>query len=106
MNDRVWNPICISKNREFGSSCMGFITPCCWIDPISWQNGISDPLIANLFTEELRIDNNESIDDIILSDEWISFFKSVYNGPDTASNVCKRFCYRFGGEPVKRNIDL
>ena len=38
--------------------------------------------------------NNNSINDIISSFQWIKFTKSVINGPHTASLRCKYFCYR------------
>jgi len=92
--DRTWDPICITKNREFGHSTLGFITPCCWLDPV-FNN---DRLDRSIFTEKLKIANNNEIDDILLSEEWQAFYKTIEAGPEKASAECRRYCYRNVGE--------
>lgn len=46
-----------------------------------------------LFDEELKLSNNDSIEDILLSDQWIKFNKSL-DSVLTAPSRCKQFCNR------------
>ena len=96
VNNKIWNPLCISNKEtpwEFGHSTLGFITPCCWADPVL-RSKYKEKLFDDLYTEDLKISNNDSIIDILLSDPWIRWFEAIENGPDTASSTCKRYCYR------------
>lgn len=92
---KVWQPKCITEKKEYGTTSDGYLIPCCWCDKVfseEWTN--NDPLLKALYDEQLKIENNESIDDILLSEQWLEFAQSVINGPHTASNRCKHFCYR------------
>jgi len=92
---KKWKPRCITENKEYAATSDGYLIPCCWCDKVfneEWTN--NDPLLNALFDEELKIENNNSINDIISSFQWIKFTKSVINGPHTASLRCKYFCYR------------
>jgi hypothetical protein len=93
---RVWNPICITKDREFGHSTLGYITPCCWNDPVFSNKNLD----KSLFTEDLKIANNDSIKDILLSEAWQTFYDTIASGPETASGVCKQYCNRLSSAPV------
>ena len=46
-----------------------------------------------LFKEHLKIKNNDSIEEILLSDEWIEFYDNLAS-VDTAPKTCKRYCYK------------
>ena len=95
MIGKTWEPKCITTSKDYGSTSDGYLIPCCWCDKI-FSKGIinNDPLLEALFDEELKVENNESIEDILLSDQWIEFAQSIINGPHTASKRCKYYCYR------------
>jgi len=76
-------------HQYLGHSAKGFILPCCWCDI---PNPKSDDEINKLFKEKLHIDNNDSIEEIVLSDEWISFLSTLIDNPSKASKVCKKYC--------------
>ena len=48
--------------------------------------------ILYLFYEDLKLENNDSIEDIFMSDVWIDFHKSLIDDPDNAPYVCKKNC--------------
>ena len=97
---KEWRPQCVlntATGRSFGSSAKGYLTPCCWID-FSFYKDIEelrsdDPQLVGLFEEHLKIKNNDSIEEILLSDEWIEFYDNLAS-VDTAPKTCKRYCYK------------
>lgn len=99
---KKWEPQCVNETfaaegKSFGTSAKGYITPCCWID-LSYYSDYEtlknyDPKIAILFKEHLKIENNESIEEILLSDEWQEFRRNL-NSLDTAPKQCKKQCFR------------
>ena len=84
----VWNPICVTENREFGHSTLGYIIPCCWYDPVSPGKWLD----FSIFTEDLKISNNDSIEDILLSEAWQTFYENLASGPEGASEICLSYC--------------
>ena len=93
---REWNPLCLkSENPEgFGTTATGYIVPCCYCDPYGKDISNHDPLCAALFDEELKLENNDSIEEILLSDQWKAFYDAIMDGPEKAPMVCRRICYR------------
>lgn len=77
------------NSQNLGHSAKGFILPCCWCD-------IPDPKrdsqIQKLFNKKLHLDNNDTIEDILLSDEWLNFFSTLTDDTLNASKVCKKYC--------------
>jgi hypothetical protein len=96
---KTWNPVCVtSSEKGFGTSAKGFLTPCCWVD-FSFYKDLDtlkriDPKMAELFNDHLKIENNDCIEDIILSDEWIKFHNDLLSGPENAPDTCKKYCYK------------
>ena len=87
----MFKPLCIAGEKVIGHSASGWLIPCCWLDP----NGLNiiDKNISMLFKDELKIENVDSIEDIILSDEWINFMKILQsNDDDKIPLVCKKKC--------------
>lgn len=86
------NPKCVDKKspqwKEYGHSAKGFLMPCCWCDRISTEN---DPLLHDLYKEHLHLDNVETIDEIIFSEEWQKFLDAMKDYR-TAPEVCKYYC--------------
>jgi hypothetical protein len=100
---RIWNPLCITKDREFGHSTLGYITPCCWNDPVfayPYHHRDWTDVDKALFTEDLKIANNDSIEDILLSEAWQTFYDTIDSGPENASKICKRYCNRLASAPT------
>ena len=93
---RKWNPKCLDPmaNEPFGSTSTGYIIPCCYCDINSNRNDPNDFLLQNLYDPSLKVENNDSIDDIILSDHWQSFYDAIDAGPTNAPLICKRICFR------------
>lgn len=68
---------------------MDYILPCCWCDTVSSK---PDMERFNLLSENLKVENNDSIEDIISSDEWVMFHEGLLEFPDLAPRVCKSKC--------------
>lgn len=79
-------PKCL-HGKDLGYSVTGHITPCCWVN-ISWNQ----PYLKDLFSPELHIDNNKTVEDILNSEPWKIFFDMLKNNPDQAPHNCKKFC--------------
>jgi hypothetical protein len=95
---KVWNPQCITrKDKGFGTSAKGFLTPCCWVDFSFYKDlediEAKDPKLSILFKDSLKVSNNESIEDILLSNEWLEFHDNLILGVEYAPRVCKKNCY-------------
>ena len=85
------NPRCEKgkQSKDYAYSAKGFLLPCCWCDTI---NPKSDKELYKLFNPNLHLSNVDSIDEILLSDEWLDFKKSITKEYDKAPDVCKRYC--------------
>ena len=112
-----WNPICITQGtddnpgsrREMGHSAPGFITPCCWADPQFFTTSRKentakgyDDMQEALFTEDLKIANNECIEDILFSEAWTNWFEAIEKGPGHLPRLCER--YRNRVEPSQKKL--
>ena len=78
------NPKCLHTDRDLSFANTGHILPCCWLNTSYNQPGIKE-----LFSEKLHIDNN-TVEDIINSEEWINFFNNLKTGK--APKNCRIFC--------------
>ena len=107
----MFKPICLKNTEQSGTSIIdnkviaqgrregfahcarGFLIPCCLLDGV---HNNTDPMYTALFKEHLKLSNNESIEDILLSDEWIAFgkavIKGVYEGIEYAPLSCQKIC--------------
>lgn len=77
------DPKCLNEDAQLGHSAEGYILPCCMSD---------HGAIPQLWKEHLKIENVDSVDEILNSKEWISFFEMLRNNPNKSPSVCKRFC--------------
>ena len=84
-------PRCEKKihGKDYALSAKGFILPCCWCDTISPEK---DKELMKLFRPHLHISKNDTIEEILLSDEWLKFKDSITKDYDKAPKVCQRFC--------------
>ena len=80
-------PKCISGENCIAYSSTGYLLPCCWADQMDRRLEFSQLLL-----DKFKLENVSSVDDIIRSDEWQSFYKGLLEDPDNAPTVCKNYC--------------
>jgi|TARA_B110000908_G_C10264027_1_gene461893 hypothetical protein len=94
-----FEPMCLvkksllMKKEGFAHTATGYLIPCCHID---YEHKPPDPLYSALLNEELKLSNNESIEDILLTDEWLAFSDAVVKGANEgleyAPLACRKIC--------------
>jgi hypothetical protein len=82
MPSRIFNPLCLNKHdgitpEGYAHTAEGFIVPCCHVDCVGNKD---EPLLQALLKEKLKVSNNESISDILASEEWREFGEAVIKG--------------------------
>jgi hypothetical protein len=85
-----FNPICITKAEGMAHTCSGHLIPCCYLD---YVNNI-DPAYRELLKDELKLSNNDSVEDILTSDEWLNFGRAVLKGLRQGIEYAPRSCQR------------
>jgi hypothetical protein len=89
----VLKPKC-AKGKSFALNAEGYLLPCCWTDPLrklkSNYDGNMDGM-GDLFKEELKIENVNTVEDIILSTEWLDFFNGLTKGT-SVPKICMKYC--------------
>ena len=78
------DPKCIKGDNCIAYSATGYLLPCCWADQIDRRLEFK-----SLLKDKFRLDKVESIEEIINSDEWQSFYRGLLEDPDNAPSVCK-----------------
>ena len=87
-------PKCLESDAEMGNTSQGYLLPCCWWDvPDLFTSDLKD-----LVQEKFKLDTIQSIDEILLSPEWASFFKNIKEGiaPDYCYQICGKSGKMFG----------
>ena len=69
----------------------GHLLPCCWCD-LEKADDVTQYAEYGLFNEDLKVENNESTLDILMSPEWKSFHKMLLEEPEKAPRACKKHC--------------
>mgnify|MGYP003311752208 FL=1 len=87
MVNRSIYPRCLD-GKAVGYSASGHMLPCCWCDDYK------DPGFNSLLTEELKIVNNNTVEDIFNSEPWKEFDKKLRSG-----KYLPKTCYKFCGKP-------
>tara|TARA_Y100000034_G_scaffold87326_1_gene104736 strand:- start:270 stop:1268 length:999 start_codon:yes stop_codon:yes gene_type:complete len=77
--------------KQLGHSSLGYLLPCCWQDPSAIRIKETED-IKDLFQDHLKIENVDTIEEILFSDEWINFFKVLVTDPENAPSSCQRRC--------------
>ena len=93
-----WYPHCIHLDKPKGHSAHGHILPCCWADN-------DDPGFAPLIKEKLKIENNDSIEEILLSEEWQEFGRILTEQPRKAPRTCWKYCGKGRDYRIKDSLD-
>lgn len=81
----------LQKNvtQSIASTTDGYLLPCCWCDA---PNTKSDIIAADLYNTNLKITNNETIDDILMSNQWKNFINTILYNSNAAPKCCKEKC--------------
>lgn len=72
-------------------SSEGYILPCCYLDTISSETN-KELKELGMFDTELLLSNNEKIEDILNSAQWLSFNNILKNKPACAPERCRKIC--------------
>ena len=86
---KVPNEEYVRTGHRLAYTSMDYILPCCWCDNAAAKK---DMTRFNLLGSNLKVENNDSIKDIISSDEWSMFHEGLLEFPDKAPQVCKSKC--------------
>lgn len=87
--DNEIDPKCLDDRQpSFGLTNRGELIPCCWMDN---QTNRYDEDYQKLLAVS-KIEDYDSIDEILYTDEWIQFSKNISNGIGFIScyQVCKK----------------
>ena len=83
-----FKPKCLLTDRDLSFSSTGHILPCCWLN-----TSMKEKHIDKLFSEKLHIENNDTVREIIDSDEWKNFFDKLENDPiGSLPSTCELYC--------------
>lgn len=78
MDYKKINPKCLNGENSPAYTTRGYVLPCCWCD-----SPMVRPLLElhGMYEEELKVENVEKIEDIILSDQWQDFYRNLDSFP-------------------------
>ena len=69
----------------------GHLLPCCWCDTMGGESKAYF-IGAGFFNEELKLENNNTVEDILISDVWTDFHRRLIENPEDAPRCCKQKC--------------
>jgi hypothetical protein len=79
-------PKCLNgKPHSFHHS--GHVLPCCWLN-----DQMHDPKCKTLFSEEMHIDNFNTVEEIFETKIWKNFFRMLKKSPSNAPRRCWKMC--------------
>lgn len=81
----------VNPVKGFTYSSRGWIVPCCHVD-----STINDPYfeLYGILDEHLKLENVESVEEILESPEWKEFHRVLLEDPENAPDGCKVVCGR------------
>lgn len=81
-------PRCLKGELTLSHSSTGFIVPCCNFDkPYCIKYDIPE-----LTQEKFNLKNINSIEEVLNSEEWQSFFKNILNKSNSLPQPCHYYC--------------
>tara|TARA_B100000780_G_scaffold98732_1_gene68918 strand:- start:800 stop:1141 length:342 start_codon:yes stop_codon:yes gene_type:complete len=93
-----FRPKCMTSTTQIAVDNRGRLLPCCYIDTPKW---IQYPEIKKLLNVSV-ISENESLRDIITTNEWTKFYETLSTGDlDKIPDVCKHHCLDDGEDRLK-----
>ena len=85
-------PKCLAY-KELTYAATGFILPCCWYDDALMKIKIKslpeDSQLKTLNQEHLKVENNNTIEDVVYSKEWKHFYSELETN---TPKLCKQRC--------------
>jgi len=94
-------PKCFNNQQNaFAVTNLGELIPCCWCDN---QHTRKEPRYKDLLAVS-KIDDYESLDEIILQDEWVKFFEDLKEGK--GFGICHHICKKRETDSHKKQIVL
>jgi len=101
-NDSIDRSVSGQKSKPPAYSSLGYLMPCCWVDPRNMMDledrgpenkQLKDcKLYVNLFKEKLKLSNVNSVEEIMLSDEWREFYEALLYDTEKVPEHCHRYC--------------
>jgi hypothetical protein len=90
---KVFKPLCLEGDLLISYVNSGHMLPCCFAEG-------NREVFAQFFTDDLKIDNNDTIDDILTSDTWVDFYYDIKHNPKKVAsyNHCV-YCCSFDDQP-------
>jgi hypothetical protein len=67
----------------------GYLLPCCWLDGKSSKDELQK---LGIFDEELKLEKNQTEENIILSKQWKNFIKIIVENEELAPKKCFAKC--------------
>lgn len=77
------------RTQSIAYTADGFLLPCCWCDAESTKKDI---VKLNMYAEQLKLSNNDTVEHILHSDIWENFINIIMNTYDKAPRCCKEKC--------------
>ena len=88
-------PKCLKPEHELGHTARGFLLPCCWAD----RPDLFESDMKNLVQEKFRLSKIKSVEEVLKSNEWSTFYKNLSKG--IGCDICYIYC---SGKNVKETI--
>jgi len=67
----------------------GHLLPCCWCDQIRHHPEFEK---RGMLDENLKLENNNSVEDIVESEPWKKFIYTILHEPENATTLCRERC--------------
>lgn len=67
----------------------GYLLPCCWLDGSMSEQELID---LDMYNESLKLENNNSVEEIIRSSQWKNFIRILTEEPQSAPRKCHTKC--------------
>lgn len=84
-----------SLGQKLAYTATGHLLPCCWLD----NNNIHpEQKLDKLLADEMKLENFDSVYDIITTDIWTEFHRTLIDSPKDSPRTCKKMC---GHHPKK-----
>ena len=80
-----------TKIKEITYSSRGYLLPCCWCDKTNEYENLKK---TRIFDESLKLSNVKSVEEVLNSEIWKTFFKNLEQNNDLENipNICKIKC--------------
>jgi hypothetical protein len=90
----------MNGQKVFAHSPGGWLLPCSYIDPN--QNIPKEKITQDLFSEKLKIENVDDIEEILFSDEWLKLINIISTSDiENLPQPCKKYCINNNKNKIK-----